>query len=492
MSRYFPISNLAPVLLLVGLFHLPAGGQSRGPNVLFIAIDDLRPQLGCYGEKPMVTPHLDRLAAQGRLFLNHYAQVPTCGASRYSMLTGRYPRNSVARNNGAFKLAPKTEPPNPYSLPGLFLKNGYTTVSLGKISHSPSGLHGDEKEGAGDENVPDGKVELPYSWSRLWGPKGEWGSVSKAFFAYAGGQTRVRGESPATESADVPDHGYPDALIADEAIRELRQMKDKPFFLAVGFFKPHLPFCSPKKYWDLYERDKLPLAPNPVATKDLAISSHKSGELLAGYTIGGQRRTIIGESEARLLRHGYFAAVSYVDAQVGRVLDELDRLDLARNTIVVVWGDHGWHLGDAGAWGKHALHERALRSTLIIRAPSNPLPGTATARIVETVDLFPTLAEMCGLPAPFNVDGQSLAPLVRDPKTAWDQPARWFWADGDAVRTERWCLKQWPSKGRRPARTELFDHAQDPDELHNVAPGHPEVVAELRRQLLNNGGSKPK
>lgn len=492
MKRHLPISLSALVLLLAGPLPLAAGEPSPRPNVLFIAIDDLRPQLGCYDEKPMVTPHLDRLAGQGRLFLNHYAQVPTCGASRFSMLTGKHPRNDVARNNGAFKLAPKSEPPTPYSLPGLFLKNGYTTVSLGKISHSPSGLHGDEKEGAGDENVPDGKVELPYSWSRLWGPKGEWGSVNKAFFGYAGGKTRVRGESPATESADVPDHGYPDALIADEAIRELQELKDKPFFLAVGFFKPHLPFNSPKKYWDLYDEKKLPLAPNPVAPKDLEISGHKSGELLGTYTINGAKRTLVEDPEARLLRHGYFAAVSYVDAQVGRVLDELDRLGLADNTIVVVWGDHGWHLGDAGSWGKHTLHERALRSTLIIRTPSNPLPGTPTARIVETVDLFPTLAELCGLPAPAHADGRSLAPLVQDPKTAWDKPAHWFWGDGDAVRTERWCLKQWPAKGARPARTELFDHAKDPDELHNVAADNPKVVEELSQQLLKNGGSNPR
>jgi arylsulfatase A-like enzyme len=371
----------------------------------------------------------------------------------------------------------------------LFLKNGYTTVCLGKVSHSPSGLHGDEREGDGDEQVPAGKPELPFSWSRLWGPVGEWGSVGKAFFAYAGGRTRVRGQSPATEAGDVSDHGYPDALIADEAVRELQRLKDKPFFLAVGFFKPHLPFNSPKKYWELYDEKTLPLAPNPVSPAGLEIAAHKSGELLGTYTIAGERRKTVGEPEARLLRHGYFAAVSYVDVQVGRVLDELDRLGLATNTIVVVWGDHGWHLGDVGAWGKHALHERALRSTLLIRQPGAAQPGTATARIVEAVDLFPTLAEACQLPAPARLDGHSLMPLLRDPQAEWPHVARWFWGEGEAVRTDRWCLKQWTGSGGKLGRTELFDHKNDPDELCNVAAKHPEVVAELRGQLLTRHAS---
>jgi arylsulfatase A-like enzyme len=472
--------------LCAALIVLPlVAAETRGPNVLFIAIDDLRPQLGCYGEEPVITPHLDKLAAQGRLFHNHYTQVPTCGASRYSMLTGSYPRRPAAFDNGAFKLVPKRKPAEPYSLPGLFLKNGYATVSLGKISHSPSGTHGPVKGEAGHDGAA-ANVELPFSWTRVWGPMGEWGSSENAFFAYADGKTRIRGKTPAVEAADVPDHGYPDALIADQAIQELQKLKDGPFFLAVGFYKPHLPFTAPKRYWDLYEPEKIPLAPNPLATPGLEINRKTGGEMFGAYTIAGKKRSSVEEPEARLLRHGYYAAVSYVDAQVGRVLAELDRLDLARNTIVVVWGDHGWHLGDAGAWGKHTLHERALRSALIIRTPDTAEPGVPTRRIVESIDLMPTLAEACGLTPPAGLDGKSLLPLLRDPAADWDHPARWFWGKGEAVRTDPWCLKEWTGQGGKVLRTELFDHRNDPDELRNVAKDHPEVVDELRKQLLRH------
>ncbi len=297
--------------------------QHDGPrNVLFISIDDLRPQLGCYGQEQMVTPHLDRLAREGRLFNRHYVQVPTCGASRYALLTGRYPTHRLAFGNGAFNLMPSEEPAGAVSLPHLFKKNGYHTVSIGKISHSPDGRrHGRSQGGRGD-----GRPEVPFSWSEVGAPAGKWNTSWRAFFAYADGGTRIIGKTPSYERADAPDDGYPDGLIAQAAIDKLRQLKDRRFFLAVGFYKPHLPFNAPAKYWDLYDRDKIALAPyrKPPQGVDPRVSLHKSGELTPRYS-GLATPGKVTDDEARRLRHAYFACVSYIDAQVGKLLREIVR-----------------------------------------------------------------------------------------------------------------------------------------------------------------------
>lgn len=305
---------------------------SHRKNVLFIAVDDLRPQLHCYGREEMVTPNIDRLAADGRMFRRHYVQVPTCGASRCAMLTGRYPSQPGQYDNEAFETLPR-EGPAIASLPGMFRAHGYRTVSIGKITHSPDGRR------------DDGQDELPFAWDETGVPSGPWKTGWDAFFAYADGSTRIPGQTPATERADVSDDGYPDGLIADAAIAELNELQGQPFFLAVGFFKPHLPFNAPTKYWDLYDPAVLPAATNPQAPMnvDPAISLHKSSELTPRYT-GLKEPGVVSEAEARNLQHSYRACVSYVDAQIGRVLEELDHLGLRENTIVVLWGDHGWHL----------------------------------------------------------------------------------------------------------------------------------------------------
>lgn len=474
-------------LLLTALFlTLPLLAANK-PNVLFIAIDDLRPELGSYGEEHMVTPNLDRLAAQGRLFKHHYVQVPTCGASRYALLTGRYPQQPAALGNNAFALAPKTAPTTAYSLPMLFKQNGYETVSLGKITHSPDGLKGDDKK---VERV--NEPELPFSWSTLWGPAGPWQDSWSAFFGYAGGKTRDRKTTPAFEHVDVPDNGYPDGLTTEETIRQLNRLKDRPFFLAVGFFKPHLPFNAPKKYWDLYDSAKLPAitskeAPTGVNPK---ISLHKGGELFGQYAFSGTKYPDADAARAADLRHAYFAAVSYSDAQVGKVLAELDRLGLSKNTIVVVWGDHGWHLGDNGVWGKHTLHERALRSALIIRTPDMKAPGKTTDAVVETVDLFPSLAELADLTAPRNLSGHSIVPLLKNPDSTWPNSAHSFWRNsgntGQSIRTDRYRLTRWINdKTKEIAQVELYDHQTDPLETRNLAASKPAIVEKLTAQLLS-------
>ena len=478
LKTRWPWIGLLAAACAIGMASSSTGSEptKRPMNVLLIAVDDLRPQLGCYGHTKMVTPNLDRLAAEGRLFEHHYVQVPTCGASRCAMLTGRYPTATAAYENGAFATVPRDEGRQPTSMPEFFRRNGYRTVSIGKISHEPSG------------HRSDGKLELAHAWDAAGMPSGKWGDAWSAFFAYADGSTRVPKQSQVTERGEVDDKGYPDGLIADEAIAELGRLKNQPFFLAVGFIKPHLPFNAPAKYWDLYDEQTISLAANPSPPKhvDPKISLHNSGEMLgqyAGFATPGQ----VSHAEARRLRHAYFACVSYVDAQIGRVLNELDRLGLRDDTIVVVWGDHGWHLGEQGIWGKHTLHEVALRSPLLVRTPQMAMAGVPTAGIVEAIDIFPTLAELCGVKPPDTLDGRSFAGQLRDPAAEGKAAAYGFWARGRAhsVRTPEYRLTQWTvaDDPTKVAQIELYDHRADLDETVNLAAEHAAVVESLRMQL---------
>ena len=463
---------------------VPPGLGNQPYNVLFIAIDDLRPELGAYGETHMVTPNLDRLAAEGRVFRNHYVQAPTCGASRFALLTGIRPRSNDHLSNEAFvRLLPGEEQQRPESFAHLFRRNGYYTAAIGKVSHYPDGrIYSYEGEG-------DGRAEMPFSWDEVSGPSDKWGTAWNAFFGYADGTNRNqrRGVAPAYEMADVPDTGYPDGLIAAAAVDKLGELKDRPFLLAVGFLKPHLPFTAPQRYWDLYNPDTIALSPNPDApVGHNPASVHDSNEMFGNYghpvERGGAGRRVDDEY-ARTLRHAYFAAVSYVDAQVGKVIDELDRLGLTDKTIVVVWGDHGWHLGDHTIWGKHSTFERALRSPLIVRVPDMPAPGIPSDGLVETVDLYPTLAELAGLTEPDGLTGTSLIPLLEAPDHPGKDGAFGYWNGRRTLRTERYRLTRYDDG---ETRTELFDHRTDPYETINVADAHPDVVAKLLLQMEAN------
>ncbi len=453
-------------------------------NVLFIAIDDLRPELGAYGEAHMVTPNLDRLAAEGRLFRNHFVQAPTCGASRFSLLTGLRPSSSDHLSNEAFvRLLPPDERERPESFAHLFRRNGYHTAAFGKISHYPDGrIYSYEGEG-------DGRAEMPHSWDEASGPVDKWGTAWNAFFGYADGSNRnqARGVAPAYEASDLPDTAYPDGLIAAAAVEKLAELQDRRFFLAVGFFKPHLPFTAPQRYWDLYDPDTIPLSPNPDLPGGSHPSSvHDSSEMFGSYghpvAEGGAGKRV-DDDYARTLRHAYFAAVSYVDAQVGTVLDQLERLKLTDNTIVVVWGDHGWHLGDHTIWGKHSTFERALRSTLIVRAPAMPDPGVPADGLVESLDLYPTLAELAGLEAPDDLTGVSFVPLLNDPAHPGKDGAFGYWHGRRTLRTDRYRLTRYDDG--EPS-IELFDLLTDPNETINVAAAHPDVVAQLLPKLEAN------
>lgn len=467
------------IILALNLCELHAADSSKRLNVLFIAIDDLRPQLGCYGLDYMLTPNLDNLARHARLFNRHYVQIPTCGASRCSILTGFYPRrNEDLTNFATFERKKRLDQGSNESavpsLPEFFRNAGYQTVSLGKVGNTADGTY-------------KGTTEFPNAWDVTWGPTGVWKSSQHAIAGYANGKFRKPGVTPPTERGNVDDHGYPDALIADEAISRLHSFsKDKPFFLAVGLFKPHLPFTSPAKYWGPYDGNKIPPPKQDQPPKGTQLGPN--GELTHGYG-GWQERGKILPDEANLLRQGYSAAVSYVDAQVGRILDELEKSGLADNTIVVVWGDHGWHLGELGAWGKHTLMEWSLRSTLIIRMPGQQKPGVASDTIVESVGLYPTLADLCGLTAPRELDGQSFSAQVASSGESTDRPALSWWyrgagatvnSVGRSIRTARWRYTEWENGSR-----ELYDHDADPDEAVNLAgtPRYDAIIQKLGGEI---------
>ena len=447
------------------LFAEKKGSGDKKPNVLFIAVDDLRPQLGCYGHKQMLSPNIDRLASDGVTFLRSYCQVPVCGASRASLLTGVRPTRDrfISYNVWAEK-----DLPGVLSLPKHFKNNGYHTISNGKIFH-----HSNDCRDSWSENP--------------WRPKGPWQNYlldkSKKLT-----RKNQRGKGPAFESADVPDNAYFDGMIADKGISDLRRLKknDKPFFLALGFFKPHLPFNAPKRYWDLYKREKIDLADNPFRPRgapDAAL--HNWGELRAYEGIPKKGR--LSDGLARTLIHGYYACVSYTDAQIGRVLAELDRLGLRRNTIVVLWGDHGWNLGEHGLWCKHCNFETSLHSPLIVTAPGIK-PGTKTNALTEYLDIYPSLSELCNLPLPAHLQGRSFVSLMKKPNRLWKKAVFSRYYNGDSVKTDRYRYTEWRRKDGTMYARMLYDHRTDPHENVNISelPRNKEVVEKLSKMLRDS------
>ena len=455
-----------------------AAATPARPNVLLICVDDLKPALGCYGDRLAKTPNIDRLAARGVVFERAYCNQAVCSPSRNALMAGlRSTSLGIYDLPTNFRVAA----PNAVTVAQYFQRHGYRTEALGKIMHPGHG----NREDAASWTVPH---------FRPGG--GNYATEAARDTKRAAGAPKVADPRGApVESADVPDNAYTDGKIADEALQRLQGAKAKPGepqFLAVGFLKPHLPFCAPKKYWDLYDRAKFPLE---------KITTPPEGAPAYAPTTGGELRNYAGmpatgpipPDQQRELIHGYYAAVSYMDAQVGRLLDELDRLRLADNTIVVLWGDHGWHLGDHGQWAKHTNYEQAARIPLVVSAPGAPRGGRTRA-LVETVDLYPTLAELAGLPAPKvtqTLDGRSFAATVRDPRTPTKDAIfhaypRSRQPDGQiigrAVRTEQHRLVEWKKPGAAPetADLELYDYATDPLETKNLAREQPQVVAKLR------------
>lgn len=453
-------------------------------NVLFIAVDDLRPELGIYGNPIVKSPNMDQLAREGSFFNRHYVQVPTCGASRYSLMTGLRPRKKNHINNHVFyrEMANQEEKERPESFVHHLKRNGYTTVGIGKLSHSPDGLVYGYKEN------PSKVKEMPYSWDRFVFRPGKWKTGWNAFFAYASGENRqsLNGIVKPYESADVSDEDYPDGLILKSALEELKKLKGqpKPFFLGVGFFKPHLPFNAPKKYWDLYDRSTIPIANDPFIPKNVHPKSvGRMGEFY-NYKLSDEKPTLdrpVSDDYARKLIHGYYASISYVDHLVGQLLAELKSLDLDKNTMVVLWGDHGWHLGNDRKWGKHSLFERSLKSTLLIKLPGEKHASNEINTIVESVDLYPTLLDFCGIDPPYDLDGESLLKTIQSRKTDKRDSALGFWKDGVSIRTDSYRLTKF-FREEKP-KIELYNHLSDPEENHNIAADQKKIVDSLTRVL---------
>lgn len=454
-------------LCLFGLLlsTLAARPESR-PNVLLLCVDDLRPELNCFGKPYIKSPNIDRLAASGRAFHRHYVQAPTCGASRFTLLTGRY---GTASNGALFNRAaaiakkPETVPP---SMPAWFRKHGYTAVSVGKVSHHPGGWGG----GDWDDKT---KLEMPNSWDRTYLPAGDWQHPRGAMHGLAHGEIRKNAKDmDVFQSKPGADSIYPDGLITEEAIRQLDELgrADKPFFLAVGIIRPHLPFGAPAKYLTHYREAQLPPTPHPTKPEGQT-TWHGSGEFMK-YNRWGRNPNTDAEFAIEVRKH-YAACVTYADTLIGRVLKKLEAIGERDNTIIVLWGDHGWHLGEHAIWGKHALFEESLHSPLIINYPGMPKPGQATKSMVETLDVFPTLCDIAKLPRPDFAHGTSLMPIIRNPK-APGHAAFAYRGGSQTIRTDTHRLI-----AHRKGHRELYDHTSPEKETKNIADQHPELVKKL-------------
>jgi uncharacterized sulfatase len=443
------IGFLAAVAALApGLTPARAAPGGERPNVLFVSIDDLRNETGCYGKPQVKTPNIDRLARAGMRFDRAYVQATFCNPSRTSLLTGLRPdRTGVADNRTWFR----KKLPDAVTLPQLFRENGYHTMRLGKIYHAGESM---EDPRAWDVAKYPRPTPLGHKGERrnLTGGKIRW----CWWMAAAGG-----------------DEDQPDGQIAREAVRFLGQEHEQPFFLAVGFHKPHDPFVAPKKYFDLYPPEKIELYRDPPGR-----APDPRWSIPTGWKREFDKFT---DRERREFLRAYYACTSFMDAQLGKVLDALEKRGLAERTIICLWSDHGYHLGERGWWNKSTLYELTARSPLIVYAPEMKARGKSCSRLVEFVDIYPTLAGMCGLKAPPGLEGRSFAPLLDDPGQPWKEAAytqlRRGRVEGRAVRTERWRYIEWDG-GREGA--ELYDHDADPGEYRNLA-GDPQRAGVVKR-----------
>jgi iduronate 2-sulfatase len=453
--------------------------KAARPNVLFLAVDDMNADLGCYGHTLVKSPNIDRLAKEGVRFDRAYCQFPLCSPSRSSLMTGLRPGTTRVFN---LQYHFRTGLPEVVTLSQLFGQHGYYHARVGKIYHY--GNPGD----IGTSGLDDSK-----SWQEFINPAGrDKTTLEPDIINY----TPKRGLGSAMSllsDKDGADTDHTDGKVATEAIKLLEKHASEPFFLAVGFYKPHTPYVAPKKYFDLYPLEKIQLPQEPAEhLKHIpppALASVKPWPLFG-----------VNTNQARECKQAYYAAISFVDAQIGRVLDALDRLKLRENTIVVFWSDHGYHLGEHGLWMKQSCFEESARVPLIIAAPGQKARGKVSPRTVELLDLYPTLADLAGLTPPKNLEGASLRPLLNDPKAKWTRPAftqvQRAGFPGYSVRTERWRYTEWDD-GAQGAQ--LYDHGRDPHELKNLAadPRHAKIVAAMKALVKENwpvrieGGAAP-
>lgn len=448
--------TLGSIFLSLGAASLVcAVTASQKPNVLFIAVDDLRPELGCYGNAKIQSPNIDRLASSGTVFERAYCQVPVCGASRASLMTGIYP---TSKRFLSYHTKADEEVRGIYDIPGWFKENGYTTISNGKIYHQSK--------------------DFIRSWDELNHP----GTFRR--YLLPENVALPNKEQPPYERLEVSDDAYPDGETANQVIKNLERAKAEgtPFFIAAGFSKPHLPFNAPSKYWDLYAADSFQLPDNyyiPEGAPREAI--HQWNELRGQYGMIPQKGPV-SDAMALKLIHGYYASVSYADAMIGKVLNALDRLGMRENTIIVLWGDHGWQLGEHSLWCKHALFQTSLHAPLIISSP-NHNTGQKTNSLVEFVDIYPTLCALAGIEAPTHLQGRSLVKLLEEPEARFKPAVYSRYHSGEAVKTNNLSYAEWRSGARM-----LYDHNRDPNENVNRVndPKYAPVVEKISALLYKH------
>lgn len=477
---------------VIGAPRSRAADDAR-PNVLMILVDDLKPSFGAYGADFVHSPNLDALARRGVQFDLAYCNQAVCAPSRNNlMLSSRSTSLGIYGLSTNFRVAE----PEAVTLLQHFMRNGYRTEGVGKVFH-----------------IGHGNTDDPASWSVPFQPdkvvdyalpESTGGKLTREQAYFSNQELNRIGQLPrgaAWERADVADEAYADGRIAAEGIRRLQQAaeSDQPFLLALGFVKPHLPFCAPEKYWAIYDDVDLPLAEYeqaPAGAPEYA-GKPRYGELSQYKPIPSGE--MLDRDTQRQLVHGYYAALSFADAQIGKVLAELDRLGLDENTIIVLWGDHGYHLGDHDLWTKHTNYEQANRIPLVFAGPGVTAAGSRTKALAETVDIYPTLAELAGLPAPDGpqpIDGQSLAPVLQDPSRSVRDHAYHAYPRsgrlGRAIRTSRYRLVEWKPIGAPTAEAEyeLYDYQTDPQERRNLAADQPERVAELAAILATHPEAK--
>lgn len=471
--------------ILIALGCLLSGPQFHAQsadrmNVLVFFMDDLRPELGCYGETYIETPQIDQLASEGVLFERAYCQQAICGPSRVSMMAGKYPDRLGIQDLWS---PLRKNIPDAMSLPRYFKEAGYKTLSYGKVYHH----HSDDKENWTElPNKPGNKYADPAVLESIRERTEEAvrrGMSTREKFSFTTG--------PATEAADVEDEVYQDGAVAEQAIDSLRRHKDEPFFMCVGFAKPHLPFAAPKQYWDLYERDQFEVPDRTLPEDAPRIAFTTWGELRAYQ--GMPKEGFLDDEQTKELRHGYAASVSYADAQLGKVMAELERLGLRENTIVVMWGDHGFKLGDHGQWCKHTNFELDTRVPLIVSAPGME-SGKRTESLVEIIDIFPTLVGLTGGVVPEILDGKSLEPVLQDPSSMHRTHAISEYRRGKNVgytlRNDRWRYTEWINvETQEIGERELYDHAETQLSHRNLVneTGLSDLVDTLSGQLNSVG-----
>ena len=437
-------------------------------NVLFIAVDDLRPELNCFGNREIHSPNIDALAARGTLFERAYCQVAVCGASRASLMTGLRPETTRCWD---FRTPMREKNPEALSMPQHFKMQGYKTLSIGKIYH------------ATNDDYPQGWSEKPLRGlgATYASPQG---IAEQKKASRIQKETGVRTNGPASENGGaVSDDAYNDGMVAKTAIARMKQLaaEKTPFFLAVGFDRPHLPFNAPGKYWNLYDRAAIKVPSRDKVINGLPYDGSSWGEL-KNYSDIGLKTKELDDAKTRELIHGYRASVSYMDAQVGRLLAALDETGLAKNTVIVLWGDHGYYLGDYGEWCKHTTYEVSSKVPLIIAAPGIK-GGQTTRALTELVDLFPSLCDLTGNPIPENLHGASLKPVLNNPGTPWKEGvfSQYFKQKpkvgkvlGTSLRTDRYRYTEWRKKDQNGDLEDvtLIDFESDPNAQTNVANDH--------------------